>query len=99
LGELRTGVGDDVVVKITGRAQRVRDVVSRRAGILTRDATVAGGHVVGRHEVAATAGGQRYWISIDIGLAVWVRGPGGQPFVDGELVSIVGDNVVIQSRE
>ena len=95
-GELGPIVGNDVVVQITSRTQCGGDVISRRAGILTSDATVGGRDTVGGDEVAATAGGQWHWFRVAIGLTVRVRGPSGEALVDGELGPSVGDDVVVQ---
>ena len=72
-------------------------MISRRAGILTRNPAVGGSHVVSRNEIAAAAGSQRHWIEIVVGLAVRIGGPGGKAFVDGELSTGIGDDVVVQS--
>ena len=37
------------------------------------------------------------WVRITVGLAGRVGGPGSEPFVDGELGAIVGDDVVVES--
>ena len=57
--ELRTSVGNVVVVQRTGnrRTQRRSDVIRRRTGILARHTAVARSHSVSRHETAATASG------------------------------------------
>ncbi len=96
--ELGAIVGDDVVVeRSAGRAQRGRDVISRRAGILTGDARVSRRHAVSRDEVTAPAGSQRHRIEITVGLAGRVGSPGRQSFVDGELGAVVGDDVVVRA--
>src|SRR5258705_6158481 len=79
--------------------QRGRDVVSRRAGILTCNPTVTGRPAVPSAELASPTGGQWHLIVVPINLAVRVRRPGSQTLVDGEFVAIVGDDVAIHSRE
>ena len=74
-------------------------MISRRAGILTSDTSVSGGDIIASHEVGAAAGGQRTGVRITVGLAVGVGSPGSEPLVDGELGPIIGDDVVVESRE
>src|SRR4029078_10126486 len=54
--------------------------------------------VWGGNKVGAAASRQWRRIGITVGLAVWIRGPGGETLVDGELGTVVGDDVVIERR-
>src|SRR5204862_849017 len=91
-------VGDVVVSQSPGHAgtESGGDVVRSAGYRLARRPTVPNTDNVGSQEVAACAG-QRIRITVAIGLAVGVGGPGSVAGIDGKAIAVVGDVVVSQS--